>query len=488
MKFLSRSLTGLFLMALTLALLAWAGAILWGAAQSRLSQQPRQFEQREPVTTVSTVTVTPETIAPILTVYGQVQAGRTLDLRAPASGIVTEIDEAFVEGGAVSAGQRLLIIDPATAQAELTRAQADLSDAQAEQRDARRSVTLSEDELAAARSQAELRTRALERQRTLDDGGFSTAADLETAELAAASAEQAVLTAREAVNQAEARVDQAATALTRSELAVTEAERALEDTRLTAAFGGVLSDVAVAQGVRVSQNEALATLLDPAQLEVSFRISTSQYAQLLGEGGDLIAAEVTATLPAQDLDLTATGRITRESAAVAEGQTGRLIYAALDAAPFLRPGDFVTVAIQEPPLDGLARLPATALASDGTVLVLRDGRLALAEAQLVRRQGDDVLVRAPDLAGQEVVALRTPLLGAGLRAEPAQRSEEAETQSAEAAPEMIALSPDRRDRLLAYIEENDGLPEDTRERLLAQLRAPMVPAETVTRIETRMGG
>ena len=39
------------------------------------------------------------------------------------------------------------------------------------------------------------------------------------------------------------------------------------------------------------------------------------------------------------------GRINRDSAAVGEGQIGRLIFARLQEAPALKPGDFVTVEI-----------------------------------------------------------------------------------------------------------------------------------------------
>ncbi len=118
-------------------------------------------------------------------------------------------------------------------------------------------------------------------------------------------------------------------------------------------------------------------------------------------------------------ELTSTGQITRESAAVAEGQTGRLLFAQMDAAPGFRPGDFVTVRVQEPELTGVALLPSSAVDAAGTVLVLGyDDRLEVAQIDVLRRQGDDVIVRAAALQGREVVAERTPLLGAGIKINP----------------------------------------------------------------------
>ncbi len=80
------------------------------------------------------------------------------------------------------------------------------------------------------------------------------------------------------------------------------------------------------------------------------------------------------------------------------------------------PGDFVTVAMDEPALDRVVRLPSSALDPAGTVLVLgADERLEAVSVDLLRRQGDDVLVRADALQGREVVAERTPLLGPGIK-------------------------------------------------------------------------
>jgi plasmid stability protein len=53
---------------------------------------------------------------------------------------------------------------------------------------------------------------------------------------------------------------------------------------------------------------------------------------------------------------------------------------------------------------------------------------------------------------------------------------------------MISLDPERRARLVAFVEGNRRMPAEMRERLIAQLSAEEVPAATVARIEGRMGG
>ena len=169
----------------------------------------------------------------------------------------------------------------------------------------------------------------------------------------------------------------------------------------------------------VSVNERLAQLIDPAALEVAFRISTAQYARLLDDSGVLRQAPVKVTLTVFGTDLVSSGQLTRDSAAVGDGQTGRLIFARIDQPVGLKPGDFVTVEVTEPPLNYVIRLPSSALDAAGEVLILgEEDRLQVRPVQLLRRQGDDVLVRAPDLLGAEIVAQRSPLLGVGIKVRP----------------------------------------------------------------------
>ena len=485
MRFLRRSLTGLFLLSLTLGLLAYAGVQVRDAVQDRMAQEPRSFPQRERVFAVNVVTAEFETVTPVLTAFGQIESVRTLELRAAAGGRVLEIAPEFVEGGTVIEGQVLVRIDPTDADAVLQRVQSDIQDAEAEQREAERAIVLAQDELAAAEEQAALRERAFQRQRDLQERGVGTAAAVEVAELAAAQARQAVLSRRQAVAQAEARIDQATTRLSRAIIAEAEAQRRVDDTIITADFSGTLADVSVVQGRLVSSNEQLARLIDADALEVAFRVSTQQFARLLDEDGDLSNSDVTVVLDVFGTNLTATGTLSRAGAAVGDGQTGRLLFATLNSAPGFRPGDFVTVRIDEPPLEQVARLPASALNAANEVLVLAgEDRLDVIPVNLLRRQGDDVLVRARGLQDCEVVAERTPLLGAGIKVRPLREAGEAEPEK----PAMVELTEERRARLTAFVEANTRMPEEARQRILQQLSQGTVPAQVVERIESRMGG
>ena len=484
MQFLRRSLVGIFLLALTLSLFAWAGFTVSSAVQERMNAEPRSFPQRERVLSVNVVAVTPERIEPQLTAFGELNSTNTFALRALTSGTVLELSPNFVDGGRVQTGELLVKIDPRDAQSSRDRIDADLRDAEAELRDADRALILERDELTAAAEQATLRQQALTRQRDLAARGVGTAAAVENAELALSGANQAVLSRRQAEAQAQARLDQAATRLDRARLNLADADRALNDTEITAPFSGTLSDVTISQGLRVTANERLGELIDKDNLEVAFRLSTAQYARLTGDDGNLMSAPVVVELEAQGLSLTAQGQITRESASVGEGQTGRLLFARLENASGLRAGDFVTIRVIEPALRGVALVPATAIGANDSALMLdAENRLSEVPVDVLRRQGNDVIIRAPALYGQSIVAERSPLLGAGIAVQPIDPNAQAVVPEP---VEMVTLDADRRARLITFVEESQ-MPPPVKTRILDQLAQDEVPSDVVTRLEDRMG-
>ena len=101
--------------------------------------------------------------------------------------------------------------------------------------------------------------------------------------------------------------------------------------------------------------------------------------------------------------------------------------------------------------------------------------------------------RAEALAGRQVVAERTPLLGAGIKvrvlgADQAQEAPRGAPPALPAVADLLELTAERRARLVAYVEGNSRLPEEARQRMLAQLSQDRVPAQVVERLEQRMGG
>ncbi|MQY42384.1 HlyD family efflux transporter periplasmic adaptor subunit [Epibacterium sp. SM1969] len=484
MRFLRQSLLGLFFAVMSVGMVAYAVQLISAAVETRMNEQGGQFPGRERVFAVNVETAQLETLRPELVAFGRIESRRRLELRVPTSGRVISLSDNFVEGGTVSAGELLVQVDPADAEAALQNAKADQMDAAADARDAVRVLELAKDELASAEAQAELRARAFERQADLRKRGVGSAAAVEDAELAAAQARQVVITRRQALIEAEARLDQTSTQVLRADVALRTAQRELDDTTVIAEFSGVLEAVTLVKGRLVSANEKLADLVDPDQLDAAFTVSTSQYTRLIDEQGKLLPLPVKIELDANGMALKAKAQLQRDSGG--QGQTGRLLYAQISAGHGLKPGDFVTARISEPALSGVVQVAASAYGADGAVLVIdAQDRLERLPVELIRRQGDNVLIRGAGLAGREIVLNRTPLLGEGIKITPLRKSD---TKLPAATTKFIKLSAEKRAELVTFVESNPAMPEAVKRDILRKLAQPDVPMALVSRIEARMGG
>ncbi|MFN4056667.1 MAG: efflux RND transporter periplasmic adaptor subunit [Roseinatronobacter sp.] len=487
MRFLTRSLVALLLASVSVGALGYAGYTISNAVSARAEATGRPAAGRERVFTVRAYPVTLSEVAPTLSAFGEVRTQRALELRAPVGGQVLEVAEGFEDGAEVTAGQLLFRIDPADATAALALARTDMTRAEAELRDAERAFALAREDVAAAEAQYDLRARAFQRRGDLAQRGVATEAALEEAELAMVSARQSLVGRKQSEAQAEARRDQARTALERQAITLSEAERRLADTVVTASLSGILADVGLVAGRQVNTNEQLGRIIDPDALEVSVRVSTEQYLRLLDESGQLRDTNAEIALQVAGFEITSPGRVVRVSATVEQGQSGRRLFVALDAPRGFRPGDFVTVRLSEPALQNVALIPAAALTSGGAVLAINsDNRLEAIPVTVERRQGDQVIVRADNLKGREIVPEVGPTLGAGLLVRPLRTDDSGTVAAPE--PDMITLDPERRAALKARVEANTRMPPEVRDRMLAQLEQDQVPAQMVERIESGGGG
>ncbi len=496
MRFLVRGIVGLLLLALTIGFVAVGVVRLMDARESTESGRPGGAQERSYVVNVAVLEQV--TAEPVITAYGELRSWRTLELRAATAGRVVDLSDGFRDGAAVAADTLLFAIDPAEAQAKLADAEVALLDAQAEAVEAREALTVAEAELAAAETQRELRGQALDRQRELLEREFAAAATVEEAEMSLANAEQTVANRMLALVSARNRIDRANRTIERAAITRDEAARILAETRVIAEFDGLLSEVDAAIGRRVSANERLGTLIDLTALEVAFRVSNTQFARLLDDGA-LRAAPVVVSLELDGASMEVGGQIERVGAVVESGDTGRIAYARLDSTSdtILRPGDFVTVTVAEPPLDDVAVIPATAADSDGNLLIVtEDERLEEIATTILRRQGDLLIIGSAPF-GARYVTERTPQLGPGIKVRPVEAGDTGDGSTA-ALPspagfgavggDRIALNEEERRSLIEILEADQRMPEDRRERLRSLLSQPEVPRQLVERLRQRGAG
>lgn len=496
MGFLTRGLFGLFLMFVMLCALGY-GTFRIVEAMNKPQQafRPRVTERSY---SVNTSTFKSETIQPVTTAYGQIESWRTLEIRASSAGKLVEVLPVFRDGASVEADEVLVTIDPADAQSSLLDAKAALADAEAQKAEADEAITAAEFELKATMKQMEVRQQTLSRTQTLRGKGYSTAGDVEELELAVSSLEQSISSQRQSLVTARKNIERMELTVERAKIAVRDAERTLQETKVVAPFTGFLESVDATLGRRVSANEALASLIDPTALEVKFNVSTDQFSRLLGDDGKLLRTPVTVILKLGSREIITSGHLERVAAVVADGEVGRTLFASLEVpeGSLLRPGDFVTVQVQEPALQQVSRIPSSATDEDGHMLIIgEDNRLEDLQVSVLRRTGDDVIVSGAPF-GKDYVLKRLPHLGKGLKVEPRNIdgvSNETPSSEAPAQPEkvssaqddLVALEPERREALIATVMQSSRMPEARKDQILETLKQAKVPLELIQRLESR---
>ncbi|MFD1696365.1 efflux RND transporter periplasmic adaptor subunit [Roseibium aestuarii] len=494
MRFLARGLVGLILLAITV------GAVGFGVWRLVDTLSVEETRRRPPVEersySVNVARLEPETVVPVTVVYGQIRSWRNLEVRASSEGRLVEVSQTFRDGEAVRAGDLLLKIDPADAQSGLLDAKAALADAEAQKAEAEEAIGAAEQELEAARKQLELRRSSLDRQRQLLDRGYATMVQVEQEELSLAAIEQSLGSRLQSIITARKKIERMELNVERARITLRDAERTLEDTELRAPFAGTLDQVDATLGRRVGTNDALAVLIDPTALEASFTLSTAEFSRFLDDAGRLIKAPVKVELDLGGRAITVTGHLDRAAARVAEGDAGRQLFATLEVgeATILRPGDFVTLRVEEPTLTNVARVPAAAVNAAGEMLLLdADQRLEEHKARILRRLGDEIVL-ADVPFGRSYVTERLPQLGAGLKVSPrgadagsAPEGQDGQgrrpvAESGGGAQELVALDPARREALIAKVNSRP-IPDERKAEILGILKGDSVPRSLIDRLE-----
>lgn len=486
MRFALRSFLGLLLI---LAGLGAAGFGVMRFQESRESASGFSYGgggPRERIFAVETGVVTPDVIRPEIVAYGEIRSWRTLQIRAAVGGVVVQVSEAMRDGAAVKKGDLLFRIDPEDFLARRDDAEAALAEAEADLAEAREAVGVAEREMAAAESQLTLRRTALERQRGLLNRGVATAQQVEDAELSAAAAEQTAAGRAQALLAARIKIDRNQLRVQRAQITLDEARRQLAKTSHYAPFDGLLSNVSIALGALAQPNEQMGELIDPRALEAAFQVTNAQFARLLDDKGALKPTPLTVTLDLDDAPLIAPGALDRADAVIDAGQTGRQLFARLDidARTILRPGDFVTVRIVEPPLSDVARLPSAAVTEEGALLLVgEDERLSETTVRILRRLGDDVIVAgAPP--GAVYVTERAPQLGKGVKVKLIGEAAE-DAASEEETPDIVDLQPEQAKRLLTLVEGNNRMPAQAKARIINLLKENKAPRRFLERMGQR---
>jgi multidrug efflux system membrane fusion protein len=373
----------------------------------------------ERVWVVSAIPVKFQDIQPKLRLYGEIVAGRKVDLRPLVGGRIVSVGPNFAAGGIVHAGELLIEIDDFDYKSSVAERQAQLAEAKARLEEYLSDLTAERRLLVRDQEQLALREREEKRRANLRARGSGSVKALDDAKLALNQARQAVTAREQGIARLSARTKQQSAVVARMEVALERARRDLREVRLRAPFDGFLIDVDGAIGKKVSTNDRVARLIDARWLEAKFQISDEEFGRLVAAGG-YMGRKASVRWVTRGKSFRFPAVIERSASQVDANSGGVNLFARIsktDADTVLRPGVFVEVVIKDRAYSKVVRLPASALHGRDRVYAIVDGRLRERRVEVVARAGNDVLVRGALKPNEHVLTTRFAEVGAGVRVE-----------------------------------------------------------------------
>lgn len=384
---------------------------------TRPQQPPAKVEER--VWRVEVQRVTPRSLAPTLTLYGQVETPDLLKAAAPGDAVVREVW--VKEGDDVAQGQLLIRLDPRDFLPRVDQARADVEELQAKIASERLRHQSDLESLEKERQILRLSRASVGRAERLkkENLGSSSALD-ETRQAAARQALQ--VTAREfSIQDHEARLRQLEAGLLRARARLEEVELDLQRSELKAPFDGIVAAVEVASGDRVNRGQIMLRLYDRDGLEVRARIPAPYQEEL--QRAVARAEPVTGVIGVNgDRIKLALKRFSGE--ADPSGIEG--LFGIDGEAQWLRMGEMLDFKLYRPVHEHVFPIPFQALYGGNRIYLLEDARMRALSIEalggFVTEAGEEwLLVRGEGVrAGDQVVVTHLPNAMTGLRVEVAQ--------------------------------------------------------------------
>ncbi|MBT4486316.1 MAG: hypothetical protein HOC72_02190, partial [Rhodospirillaceae bacterium] len=215
---------------------------------------------------VSATSVKLADIQPKLRLFGEIVAGREVELRALVAGEVVVVADEFVDGGTLRQGDMIIAIDEFDYRAKFDELSAQLGEARARLEEIK--VRRKSFALALRRDQelVELHKRDVERMRALSGRGTVSDKRMDTARMEL-TRQQKAAEMRHSDQAAEAaHVKQQNAVISRLKVGLRRAKRDLQRVRLNAPFDGFLADVQAQVGKRLGANDRVARLIDAGRL------------------------------------------------------------------------------------------------------------------------------------------------------------------------------------------------------------------------------
>ena len=363
---------------------------------------------REKVWQVETITATKQSLAPLVRLYGRVESRNLVRAGAAQKSIVTRV--LVKDGDRVTTGDILLELDRRDFETAVTRADAELANlsSQLQDSDIRHQTNLLA--LASERRLLDLYRDEVTRLEQLKQNNLSSESTLNEAKRNLEKQQIAVQTRKLEVDRypatrlsIEARNKQAMATLE-------EARLALERSRITAPFDGIVKQVNVSIGDQVASSQVLLEVYSPESLEIRAHLPQKYIAsvQQALNNNHSIAANVSGQSDSVSLLRTA-----GESEA-----TGIDIF--FNTSEQSRHGELLTLELRLPEQGGALAIPYQAIYGNSRIYRIADSRLEAVNVetlgQLRTQNGDMMLLVGGEQLrdGDQIVTTHLPNAVTGL--------------------------------------------------------------------------
>lgn len=398
------------------AILVASGYLMNQLADSR-KERPKRV-QKEAVYTVQTQILQASSNQPTISAYGELVAGRTLNLTSLVNGTVIEINPNVKAGTRIAAGEQLIKLNPFPYEIAITEAEANLKEAEASIIEIGERIRTEENGLERTSEQMELASTDLERAKALLARNATTQRTVDERELALSQRRAAFQTSQSNIAIQQAQLEARKATVLRLQALVRQAKDNLEKTTLKAPFDAVIQATNVEIGQTITSALNIITLYEAETLDAEFVLSDGQYGRLVQNNTDIDGRTVNVIWKVGESTLEIPAKIDRIGAEIASGRGGVAVYARLDKTAItkgVRPGAFVSVAVPDQSFEETFRIPETALFEGDTVyIVTKENRLSARKVTIAAFDGQSVIVGDGLNVDDEVIITQIAEVGEGI--------------------------------------------------------------------------
>ena len=369
----------------------------------------------EKVWQIEAIEVSQQDLSPTVTLYGRIESPEQLKAAAPGGGVV---DRVYVRDGAnVSKGDPLVIMDRRDFGVALQQARADLRDIDSQMAELEIRHRADLESLQTETELKDLAAAEVDRLVALKEQQLSAETALNSAHSELARRQLALTSRQLEVDSYPARRQILKARQDRSKAQLEQAGLAMDRSEVRAPFDGIISQVAVAAGDRVSLGQILVSLFPLQALEIRAHLPVNyiESVQAAMARGDILYATVSGR---DELGRFPLSRLAGDAEA-----TGIDLYFEIDSESLqFRPGELLTLALQLPPENGVFAVPYQSIYGNSRIYRVEENRLQAIDVISVgqARKGEQVqvLIRSDAIQdGDRIAVTHLPNAVTGLKVE-----------------------------------------------------------------------